>query len=245
LAEEFGLNKKLLTPRVHDSNDEGRDKIARQLSFYASSQDSATVIEIDEEPETCDDGYDQAPQEVTADDDPAPSQSKGDSNKMLAILHELTTMMTQRANINAVFKKVLDGIHQGVGFDRAMLMLVTPDHKAYVGRMAVGESTDSLRGFFQRNPIQTKTDLFSKLIMEGTEVLVSDLRDGGWDNMLPAHFAEKVGANSFLIAAIRVRGRPVGMFYGDKFRQNQPISSEDHRGFMQLVAQAQLALQVR
>jgi hypothetical protein len=48
-----------------------------------------------------------------------------------------------------------------------------------------------------------------------------------------------------LIAAVRVRGRPVGMFYADKLSLNTSITSDDHRGFMQLVAQAQLALQVR
>jgi hypothetical protein len=82
------------------------------------------------------------------------------------------------------------------------------------------------------------------MIMEGTEVLVPDIRQGGWSKMLPSDF-ESLGVNSFLLASIRVRGRPVGLFYGDKSRSQSPITPQDHRGFMQLVAQAQLALQVR
>ena len=80
--------------------------------------------------------------------------------------------------------------------------------------------------------------------MEGNELLVPSVKEAGWQKMLPKKFVETTGAESFLIASIRVRGRPVGLFYGDNSRRKSPISSDDHRGFMQLVAQAQLALQV-
>ena len=163
---------------------------------------------------------------------------------MLSVLHELTTLMTQKAHINVVFNKVLDGMHRGVGFDRAMLILLTPDHKHYLGRMAVGYDAEALKVFFAKLTVNVNNDLFSKLIMEGTEVLVPNVNQGGWQKMLPPDF-ETLGTNSFLLASIRVRGRPVGLFYGDKSRSQSPINADDHRGFMQLVAQAQLALQVR
>jgi hypothetical protein len=125
-----------------------------------------------------------------------------------------------------------------------MLILLTPDHKHYLGRMAVGHEAEALKQYFAKCSVNIQKDLFSKLIMEGTELLVPNVKEGGWNTMLPPDF-ETMGANTFILASIRVRGRPVGLFYGDKCRTQSPITPEDHRGFMQLVAQAQLALQVR
>lgn len=244
LAEEYGLDKKLLMPKVRNSSDDARDKIARQLSFYANSK--GAEFEADQwDEELCDDGYDDAPQEVVEADENSAPETCGDSNAMLSILHELTTMMTQKAHINSVFNKVLEGMHKGVGFDRAMLVLLTPDHKKYIGRMATGYQADELKHYFSNFTVNAEKDLFSKLIMEGSEILVPDVSQGGWADMLPPDFTQTVGANTFLIASIRVSGKPVGMFYADTSRHNRAISADDHRGFMQLVAQAQLALQVR
>jgi hypothetical protein len=243
LAEQYGLSKQLLRPKTTGTGDENRDKIARELSFYAIGQDGFEENHsVDKD--DFDDGYDDAPQEIAASSENDPPVSSGNSNIMLSVLHELTTLMTQKAHINVVFHKVLEGVHRGVGFDRAMLILLNPDHKHYLGRMAVGHEAEALKAFFAKLPVNVDNDLFSKMIMEGTEVLVPDVNQGGWQKMLPPNF-ETLGTNSFLLASIRVRGRPVGLFYGDKFRSQSPISSEDHRGFMQLVAQAQLALQVR
>ncbi len=250
LAEQYGLSKQLLRPKTAGTGDETRDKIARELSYYAISQDEYGDSQPVNNEDDFDDGYDDAPQEavegahIEGSAERSRSVSSGNSNIMLSVLHELTTLMTQKAHINVVFSKVLDGIHRGVGFDRALLILLTPDHKHYLGRMAVGHEAEALKGFFAKLPVNVNNDLFSKLIMEGTEVLVPNVNQVGWQKMLPTNF-ETLGTNSFLLASIRVRGRPVGLFYGDKSRSQSPINSEDHRGFMQLVAQAQLALQVR
>ncbi len=243
LAEQFGLSKQLLKPKTVGTGDETRDKIARELSFYAISQEGVDEHRPYEE-DDFDDGYDDAPQELAEGAQRQAPASGGNSNVMLSVLHELTTLMTRKAHINVVFEKVLDGMHRGVGFDRAMLILLTPDHKHYLGRMAVGHEAEVLKHFFNKFPVNVASDLFSKLIIEGSEVLVPDVQQGGWRSMLPEHF-EKLNTNAFMLASIRVRGRPVGLFYGDKSRSRSPISAEDHRGFMQLVAQAQLALQVR
>jgi hypothetical protein len=243
LAEQYGLSKQLLKPKTMVTSDETPDKIARELSFYAISQNDFN--ENQSEPEDgFDDGYDDAPQELLEGGKPTAPASSGNPNIMLSVLHELTTLMTQKSHINVVFNKVLDGMHRGVGFDRTMLILLTPDHKYYLGRMAVGHDAEALKTFFAKRPVDISNDIFSKLVMEGTEVLVPDITQAGWRNMVPANF-ESLGAHSFLLASIRVRGRPVGLFYGDKSRSQSPINSDDHRGFMQLVAQAQLALQVR
>jgi len=262
LANEYGLDKKLLCPKIRvQGNDTKLDKMARQLSYYAVNKDPAHLAPNDNNSfdvgnnggnddgnnEGYDDGYDTEPQEVVEYNASEVNSASivGDANVLLSVLHELTGMMANKAQLNSVFKKILEGLQLGVGFDRALFCFLSPDHQYYSSRLACGQQSESLKSYFEHLPIDTDHDLFSKLIMEGNELLVPDVTLGSWAKLLPKHFVEKVGVRSFAVAAIRIKERPIGLIYADKVLQGITISSDDNRGFMQMVAQAHLALQVR
>ena len=246
LAEQYGLDKKLLYPKIRSNSDDTKlDKMARQLSFFAANK-SPTDSSQDED-DSYDDGYDAEPQEVRENSKHAidTAATVGDANVLLGVLHELTGMMANKAQLNSVFKKILEGLQLGVGFDRALFCFLNPDHTHYNARVASGTKVASLKDYFNSMPVDVANDLFSKVIMEGNELLVPDVTQGNWVNLLPKNFVEKVGASSFVIAAIRIKERPIGLIYADKMSSSSTITSDDNRGFMQMVAQAHLALQVR
>ena len=248
LAEEYGLDKELLSPKLRDDMDESLGEMARKLKQYASR---AVIESEDDEVDSvdADDGYAEAAQEVMSTEEVQEevfiATPGGDANIMLSILSELTTMMTNKAHLNSLFNKVLEGMHRGVGFDRSMLCLLSADRQYYSARMVLGYRAEKVKNYFHQFPVQITRDVFSKMIMEDDVLLVPDVRTGNWLQRLPRKFDEVVETDAFLIAALRVRGKPVGMFYADKSHQHTPISKDEQRGFLQLVAQAQLALQVR
>ncbi|NOZ55066.1 MAG: HDOD domain-containing protein [Gammaproteobacteria bacterium] len=254
LAGEYGIDKtKLLPKQNQDLNDETRNKVANQLIAYISTDVQGQGIEDVEYHD--DDGYDEEPEDISGEahgliaslggHNVNSRDSNCNANTMLTVLHELTEMISKKAHINSVFKKVLDGMHCGVGFDRAMLALLSPDHKSYTGRMVVGKGADALMSFFIQSKVNINDDLFSSLIIKGGDMLVADATKEDWCNLLPDRFVEKLSSQSFLVASVRVNDKPVGLFYADKFKTKTKITRENQRGFMQLVAQVQLALQLR
>jgi len=62
--------------------------------------------------------------------------------------------------------------------------------------------------------------------------------------MIRRDFSQSVGAASFIIASILSGTKPIGMIYADKMASRKPISTDEHRGFMQFVAQTRLAVQI-
>jgi len=246
LAEEYGLDKKLLCPKIRSNSDDKKlDKMARQLSFYATNKAPADLS--DDEENGYDDGYDAEPQEVieSTEHEVDTAAAVGDANVLLSVLHELTGMMANKAQLNTVFKKIVEGLQLGVGFDRAMFCFLTPDHNHYTARVANGTKVESLKDYFNSVPVDVAHDLFSKIIMEGNELLVPDVTQGNWVNLLPKNFVEKVGVRSFVVASVRIKDRPIGLIYADKISSGSTVTADDNRGFMQMVAQAHLALQVR
>lgn len=250
LANDYGLSKKHLTPKVRDSEDAELEKLARQFSYYASSEiksvDEATVEEVAESAmeAVVEKAIDANATGKAKKIGVTKAASEGDPNLLLSILFEITTMMTQKAHFNTILEKVLEGIHRGIGFDRAVLCLLNPNHTAYAARMMAGTNTQELKDYLAFK-VNVEKDLFSKILMEGQELLVSDIEQGSWRQQLPKDFQQKTGASTFILSSLRSKNRPIGLFYADKASSGKPISEEDHRSFTQLVAQAQLALLVR
>lgn len=237
LAEDFGLDKKLFVPRLYTGEDQDLERVSRDFAYYANSEIRAPLAAPAEQKK--------AKQKIAHNTrSPVVKESSGgDGDVFVDILFELTTLMSQMASFNSILEKVLEGICRGVGFERAVLCLLSPDHKTYVGRLAAGEEVVELKQYFNF-PLDVKRDLFSKLIMEGDELLIKDVGQG-WLQQLPDDFAAVTGARSFMLGALRSRARPLGFFYADKANTGTAITAGEERKFKQLVAQAQLALRIR
>lgn len=233
LAKTYGLSLKKLMPVLQDSGDEQRDKFARMFSFNISSQEPNEFL----------------PEEV------APlnhsKQRRDNSNKeegeidvtlQLQYIQDITSLITQSAKLNSVLVKVLEGIHSALGFKRVALCLLTPNRTQYIARIIIGDDQDSLKEFFTR-PIKQDQDIFSKVILDGIDVAVTDINDPNWASLIPKEFHEIIGAQSFQLASLRSGMRPLGFIYGDIKGSKHPISTDQQVGYSQFIAQARLALQ--
>ena len=174
---------------------------------------------------------------------PTPPASRSNPTVQLEIIQEITALVTNSASLSVLFVKVLEGLQRGVGFDRAMLCLINPQRTGYSGRIAIGEGVDTLKSYFSY-PINVKTDLFSKILMEGADLTVEDVNEPSWNDLIRSDFAAVTGTTSFIISSLRSSTKAVGFFYADNAINKDPITPEHRRGFLQFAAQARLALQV-
>jgi len=270
LAEEYGLNKAKLMPAVRESGDAMCDTLARQFSYYASADSAQEVSEQASMVAAAAAGKPAAPgpqlvktqvppataaasvtrtKKATADkgdgDDMAVAALSTASNldRQLEVLQEITSLISEGASITMIFTKVVQGLYEGVGFDHAMLCLVNRDRSAYSARIVLGEKSDALKEYFQF-PINVHRDLFSKVMLEGNDMLVNNAADISWRSILPEGFVDAVATLNFAIAPVRIEQRPVGLFYVDKSSTAAPINEDEYRGFIQFVSQAKLALKM-
>jgi HD-like signal output (HDOD) protein len=273
LADEYGLKKAMLMPDMEQSEDEFRDRMAGKLSYIASTHRAESGDENKPAQEQSDEnlritttsgtaavsaptaGIDQEPavdaglpgQKMLAakrtSDKPDSPAGQSSLNKQLEIIQEITGLIADSASFIIIFSKVLEGLQQGVGFDRAMLCLLTPDRSRYTARLACGKNADELKKYF-KFPVNEDRDIFSQIMINGSELLVEDISDSSWSTMIQGNYYQSVGAKTFIIAAIRSGNKPIGMIYADKLSTSKPISIDEHRGFIQFVAQARLAVQM-
>jgi len=249
LAEDYGLNKSVLTPKISnvEGGDAARDKIAKSLTFYVDgNKSSVTAIEEseDEVTESMEKLSDQ-----NDDVDHNSFQNKSDASPrdpeaIIAALNEITNSIILKSDINAILAKILEGISHGVGFDRAILCFINPDRKQYKARLGSGVAVDKLIDYFSFN-LDEKNDIFSQVMMQGEEMFVQDCENEKFSDLLPKKFLLTTNSKSFVVASLKFGEKPVGFFYADTGTSQKEITLHHFSGFIQFVSQAKLALMIR
>ena len=247
LAEQYGLDKNMLKPKMVGSGEDTRNTTARNLAYLVSAASGGTIAEDATQGSNRNAAKLAVPSNETPTSAPGLAEAKvvrGDSSVFLNILHDITMMITQKTDINSIFGKILEGIHRGVGFDHAMLCLMTPDRKRYKARFAVGDHAEALKKYFSAD-VNASTDLFSRVALNGEELLVKDAHDDRWRSVIKKEFLPATSAETFVVAALKLGDKSIGFFYADTSLSKAQITPELFRGFVQLVSQARMALSVR
>lgn len=172
------------------------------------------------------------------------SPLRGDPLVQLSIIQEITTMVTEGETLNKLLVKIIEGLQHGVGFERILLCLMAPDRNNYAGRIAMGKDTDALR-LAMTGRISDANNLFSKVLIEGADLLVPNITDAEWKGKLAPDVVKKLGTTSFILGGVRSGTKPIGLFYADNGATQSPVTPEQRRGFSQFVMQARLAVQIR
>jgi HD-like signal output (HDOD) protein len=252
LAKDYGLSAKKLMPVVADTGDDSRDKLASQFSFYVSNQVTKQKAPAAEQANGNATETDEAQAQTSPEDHPANSDSQTgeeeaektrvDQTLQLQFIQEITSLITDASKLNTVLIKVMEGIHVAAGFPRVLLCLLGVDRKSYSGRIAIGTDKDLMKEYFNR-PLNPNNDIFSRVLVENVDILVDDSNDERWTEVLPNKFLAQVGARSFTAAPLKSGPKPLGFVYADNGHSSVPITPEQHRAFIQFIAQARLAFQ--
>ena len=156
----------------------------------------------------------------------------------LRILRELAALLDERPNVVLMLEMVLEALHRGVGMDRALFALLTPDRRFLRAKHAVGADAETLRHAF-RFPLDEPNAIVSALEAGGA-VLVDPAADDA-AGLTPGVLAV-TGAGPFCVMPLRVGRRAIGLLYADRRPSGRPIDAESFAAFRQFGQQANLGL---
>ncbi|MBL4608875.1 MAG: HDOD domain-containing protein [Pseudomonadales bacterium] len=163
-----------------------------------------------------------------------------DPELQLNILRELSLMAGTKIDINLVFNMVLEGLHRGIGLDRALLALKTPGDKNILGRYMIGNLDGDIGKRF--NFKINKDNIFGYLFKGCTPFWLSEQEPMETKSLVTSEIKAVLGNGEFFIAPIVVRGRSIGLFYADSRSSGRPLSREQFAAFNHFVQQVNLVL---
>ncbi|MBK1722796.1 histidine kinase [Thiocystis violacea] len=189
--------------------------------------------------------------EPAANDTPAPSTAcaaqeqrpQRDTKLQIKILRELTSMLDgSGCNFNVIMELVLEGIFRGVGVDRVVFALTTPDKGALKAKFALGADwVGSSEGFNFTRPHRGQDILFQTMDHKRPSLVVPGLREDV-DRLIPEQLTQLTGPTAFMVAPIIIDNQSIGLFYADRGPSHRPLDADSFDDFKHFVHQASMGL---
>lgn len=163
-----------------------------------------------------------------------------DPHLQLRILREISGRIAAGANLNEILQLVLEGIYRGVGFDRVLFALLSPNRLQLIGKTALGGSAEGLRQAFIFSLDGTPGDLFNEFFRSPRAMRFGPGQTPPGIRL--DRLQQVTDAANACIAPILAQGRPIGLFYADRTHAAEGVDDERFEAFQLFAQQVSLAV---
>jgi len=188
------------------------------------------------------DGTDESCSIITEDGATAvtPKYPEPDSNVQLTIMQEISSAIEEKPSINIILEMVLEGLHRGVGMDRALFAILSPDHRTLTCKYALGEDNERLCKEL-RIDLSNTNNIFHQVI-ENKKAMHVPSDPKKLTGTLTRSILTLLGPPAYLIMPVIVRSKVIGIFMADRNASGRDIEEKDFIAFQQFCQQANMGL---
>lgn len=162
----------------------------------------------------------------------------------LECLRELATVVEEKPDIHELLSMILEGIQRGIGMDRALFALLTPDRKFIKAKVALGIDQEKLMEefIFSLNPEAGNENIFAAQMKIKQALLIPQDPPEKLRSLLPKSLLAITGTGGFYSAPIIVNNQSIGLFYADRCPSGRELDQESYDSFKHFSQQASLGL---
>jgi HD-like signal output (HDOD) protein len=217
------------------ANDCGATAAARRIPLPEEYRSLVDALETGTEVEPDAPGVDATP--------PPESHPLPDSRLQLSILRELNSAIeSARCDFNVIMELVLEGLYRGVGMDRVVFALMTPDRRGLKAKYALGLPDEATIAAFQFVRPATGTNILFETLERQLPRLVTPAERERDPRLVPDGLVAIMGIVPFMVAPIIISQKSIGLFLADRGLSQRPLDPESFEDFKHFVQQANLGL---
>ncbi len=173
----------------------------------------------------------------------APDQELSRLTFLLQVIEEINQAIATRMPIHRVFMMVLEGIYQGIGFDRVAFCMVDRQRTWITGRFGIGEGVEALLPLL-KSAFASKTNPLSLSVTHGREYLIGPGTRPETPPFLEEEFWQASGAQAVLVSPILIDAAPIGAIYLDRLQDLPAITALDRQRLQSFRDLAVIALRL-
>ncbi len=183
--------------------------------------------------------------EETAPKEPAaPDFPTADPKLQLNILKEIKALTHENPTFSGLLEMVLEGIYRGVGMDRTLFALMTPDHKALKAKYALGPQRQAFTDRFQFTLSKLNPNIFLYAMAKKASIWVKSERQYSLARLITPDIRESLGKGDFLLSPLVINNKPIGVIYADRIPSKRKITQESVTSFEHFCIQANQGLSI-
>lgn len=161
----------------------------------------------------------------------------------LRILRELSSLLLEgKTNINLLLEMILEGIYRGVGMDRTLFALLTPDRRYLKAKFSLGWPDTNITRIFLVEVGPQFPNLFTRVLNTQEAIWAKPDSPADITDLLTPKITQFVGAPPFFVAPVVVNGQSIGLFYADRHLSDRSLDEDSFVSFKHFCLQAGLTL---
>ncbi len=176
-------------------------------------------------------------------DGQGPDQELSRLNFLLQMIEEINQAIATRMPIHQVFMMILEGIYQGIGFDRVVFCMVDPQRSWITGRFGIGNGVEALLPLL-KTPFACRTNPLSLSVAHAREYLVGPGARPEEPPFLEEEFWQASGSRAVLVSPILIDAAPIGVIYLDRLQDLPAITVLDRQRLQSFRDLAVIALRL-
>jgi HD-like signal output (HDOD) protein len=165
-----------------------------------------------------------------------------DAMLQLAVLREMKQLVRSRPTFNTVLEAVLEGIYRGVGMDRTLFALLTPDRQTLVGKFALGDNDGSLLRGFHFSMDRGHPSVLLYTMAKRADLWVTNSADDAHAALVTPALRDALGNGPFFVAPLIIDHKSIGLLYADGMASGRELDEQAFSSFTHFAAEANQGL---
>jgi eukaryotic-like serine/threonine-protein kinase len=220
----LGINRTILASSIkHSSEELAKNAVTLNLNTKGSAFLTSAALPVEqtviEEPVAeVESVIEETRVELTAAPSAEPPAMDTESQRKAALfggIQDITTSLVGEFNLNDILREVLETLYRGIGFTRVLLFIRDAAANSLKPRFGLGDNVDEIISGDFAIALGTPRDVFQAAIANGADVFIENVNAEAIRKHIPQSYRKAIPANSFALFPIIVKGKPVGLLYGD------------------------------
>lgn len=146
----------------------------------------------------------------------------------------------EHLTLHDVMELAMRGMHDGLGLNRVVFAMLSPDRQTLSARGIAGSDNDPVFNRFR--VALDRPHLFTRLLEKQQAVWINDTNRARFWPLVPADLRRLIRTDAFFAMSVFVRDKPVGLFYADRHTSACQLDEDAYRQFKLLSTNTSEAL---
>jgi HD-like signal output (HDOD) protein len=152
-----------------------------------------------------------------------------DHTLQMDILRELTTLLHEKADINAILGTIIEGIYRGLGMERTVMAFVSPKENLLSAKYTLGDEKEKLKRCFSFS--LDEKNIFAALLRSKSSFWLNDKTRGAMKPLITTAVKNCIGTLEFFCIPICINDQGRGLIYADCKRSGRKLTIEEFQTF--------------
>jgi HD-like signal output (HDOD) protein len=161
----------------------------------------------------------------------------------MSILRELTAMLHEKVDLNAVLGTIMEGIYRALGMERTVIAFVTGE-ELLQAKYILGDEKERLKRCFRFSVAAREKNLFAQLLKARQPCWLNAKTRIEHEEYLSKDIKQCLGVLDFFVMPIWIGNRGKGLIYADCKLSGRNLTMEEYQTFTHFSEYATIAFEL-